>query len=260
MSAGRPPAPARTRGGGVGEWVEWHRGYSTDPGRRRRLEAVREAIARFLSSAPPGRLRVVSLCAGDGRDLLGVLAGHPRARDVSARLIELDRVLVRTGRAEARRLGLSGVRFRRADAGLVASLRGAVPADLVLVCGVFGNLNDTDIHGTVGRLPELCAPGATVVWTRGRFEPDLTPSIRAWFREGGFEELRFQEIRGTTNSVGTARLLGRSRRLRGPARLFTFLPRDERPSTRARERARAAAARYPSGDSGGRAIPPNPGL
>jgi hypothetical protein len=33
---------------------------------------------------------VISLCAGQGRDLLGVLADHPRREDVRARLVELD--------------------------------------------------------------------------------------------------------------------------------------------------------------------------
>jgi hypothetical protein len=35
---------------------------------------------------------------------------------------------------------------------------------LVLVCGVFGNISAKDIEGTIARLPQLCADGATVIW------------------------------------------------------------------------------------------------
>jgi hypothetical protein len=37
----------------------------------------------------------------------------------------------------------------------------------------------------------LCRPGATVIWTRGRRPPDLTPQVRAWFSENGFGEVAF---------------------------------------------------------------------
>jgi hypothetical protein len=44
---------------------------------------------------------------------------------------------------------------------------------------------------TVLGMPTLCSPGATVVWTRHRREPDLTPTIREWFVEAGFIEEAF---------------------------------------------------------------------
>jgi hypothetical protein len=39
-------------------------------------------------------------------------------------------------------------------------------------------VSDGDIRRCVGLLPMLCAEGATVVWTRHRRSPDLTPQIR----------------------------------------------------------------------------------
>jgi hypothetical protein len=71
---------------------------------------------------------------------------------------------------------------------------GAVPADLVLVCGVFGNISDDDVKTTVLALPTLCAHGGTVIWTRHRREPDLTGAIRTWFKEAGFVERAFVAI------------------------------------------------------------------
>lgn len=218
------------------EWVEWHRQYAGDHLLARRLEVVQQRIRESLDRAPPGPIGVLSLCAGDGRDLLGVLVDHPRAREVRARLVELTPELAAVGREVATRHGLSGVEFAVADAGTTDAFEGAVPADLLLVCGVFGNITDEDLRGTISHLPELCAPRATVVWTRGRFEPDLTPTIRGWFRDAGFDELSFEPIPDTTASVGTHRFVGEPRPYRPGVRLFTFLPKDDRPSQRGKKR------------------------
>jgi hypothetical protein len=94
------------------------------------------------------------------------------------------------------------------------------------------NNSDDDIHQTVHHRPSLCAPNATVIWTRGTFSPDLTPTIRAWFKEAGFTELDFVTIPGTTAGVGANILTSPPRAFDPGVRLFTFLPRAERPSVR----------------------------
>ena len=109
-----------------------------------------------------------------------------------------------------------------ADAGLTDAYVGAVPADLVLACGVFGNVSDADVEPTVEALPELCAPRAVVVWTRHRRDPDLTPAIRAWFRGAGFDERGFESSPTGSWAVGMQRLRGRARLLRPGVRLFNF--------------------------------------
>ena len=60
------------------DWRAWHEAYD-DPGSQlaRRLAAVQARIADALDTAPPGPLRAVSMCAGQGRDLIPVLAGPP---------------------------------------------------------------------------------------------------------------------------------------------------------------------------------------
>jgi hypothetical protein len=216
----------------VSEWVDWHRRYDTDAAMARRLHEVQEQIRRALDRCPPGPIGAISMCAGDGRDLLGALHGHGRFQDVHARLVEIDPELVARGRGRAAELGISGVELAEGDAGETSAYMGAVPADLVLVCGVFGNITDRDVEATVRHLPELCAPRATVIWTRGRFEPDLTPAIREWFRDAGFTEVDFVPIPDSTGSVGVHRLAHAPRAFQ-PERLFTFLDKQERPSTRA---------------------------
>src|ERR1700743_3650073 len=174
------------------DWVEWHRDYD-DPGSllSRRLELVQGHLRAEVDHAPAGDIRLISLCAGQGRDVIGVLAGHPRRDDVRARRLEADERNVAAARQAAHAAGLDGVELLQADAGTTDACAGAVPAQIVLMCGIFGNITDSDIRDAVAPLPSLCAPGALVLWTRHRRPPDLTPAIRTWLGGAGFREGAF---------------------------------------------------------------------
>jgi hypothetical protein len=206
------------------DWVEWHRDYDADTPLARRLAAVQRHIRAFADDAPPGPIRVISMCAGEGRDLIGALGDHPRRADVRARLVELDSRNVAVARASAAAAGMAGVEVRQEDAGTTAVYAGAVPADLLLVCGVYGNVPETDIRATIAALPTMAAPGATTIWTRSRREPDLTPAVRRWYREAGFEELAFEPIADSLMSVGAWRFTGEPQPVRSGVRLFSFVP------------------------------------
>jgi hypothetical protein len=209
------------------DWLEWHSGYD-EPGSHleRRLEIVQHRLRDALDAAPPGELGLISMCAGQGRDVIGVLADHERCDDVTARLVELDERNVARARAAIAAAGLDHVEVVVADAGSLDAYAGAVPADVVLVCGVFGNIADDDIARTVGFLPALCRPGATVLWTRHRLDPDLTPTIRGWFSDAGFEEIGFDAVEGYWFAVGAARWPGPTAPAPVGDRLFTFVGHD----------------------------------
>ncbi len=98
----------------------------------------------------------------------------------------------------------------------------AVPADLVLLCGIFGNISDADVQTMVEVAPQLCAPGAEVVWTRHRQEPDLTPAIRDWFAGSGFEEVSFVAPEGELWAVGAHKLVTEPATLQAGRHWFTF--------------------------------------
>lgn len=212
------------------EWIEWHKGYEEGKPLAERLRVVRSLISDALDEYRPGPIQVISMCAGDGRDLLGVIATHRRGTDVRARLVELDGELVASGMERASRDRIGEIEFVAVDASVTDAYVGAVPADLILICGVFGNIVDDDVFRTIEHLPELSAERARVIWTRGRFEPDLTPAIRRRFTDGGFSEVAFIPIAGTTMSVGVHQLASPPRPMRASMRLFTFLPREQRPS------------------------------
>jgi hypothetical protein len=205
------------------DWLDWHAEYD-DPGSSlaRRLRVVREYTRRALDDGDVRHL--LSICAGDGRDVLPVLAGHDRGRDVRALLIELDPELSRRARAAA--AALPGVTVLTADAGAADTYLGAPPADLLLACGVFGNVGPGDARRTVAALPGLLAGGGTVIWTRGRGDDGHDPStdVRAWLGKEGFTELAFTCPPDARFRVGMHRLEAKTAGARPAAgsRLFTF--------------------------------------
>lgn len=208
------------------DWYDWQKEYEK-PGSiaQQRLLAVQRRVRGFLDSRPEEPMRIVSACAGQGRDVLGVLVDHPRRGDVRARLIEIDPRSIAAARSVIEAVGLGFVEAVEADAGSSDAYLGAVPADLVMMCGVFGNLSDGDIRATVMAIPELCAEGATVIWTRHRLAPDLTPTVRRWFEQAGFSEQAFDSPGpgADSYSVGVHRLTTTPRPLKPGQRLFTFI-------------------------------------
>jgi hypothetical protein len=208
-------------------WVRWHQEYDNpDSPLTLRLLLVQSMVRAFLDAAPVGPIRVVSLCAGQGRDVIDTVVDHPRSADVSALLVELDPSLAAFARARAAAGGLAPrVRIVEGDAGQCRWYAHDVPADLVLVCGVFGNISDADIARTVAALPGFCRVGSEVLWTRHRRPPDATPFIRDAFASAGFEEVAFEAPDGYVLSVGRERLGagGAAVDFDAEARLFDFV-------------------------------------
>jgi hypothetical protein len=202
------------------DWRAWHARYD-DPGSElsRRLEVVREQVRAALDRAPAGTLPVISLCAGQGRDLLDVLEDHPRRADVHGRLVELDPELA----AAARERAPEQVEVVTGDASLTDHYDGMVPAELVLLCGIFGNITDADIKRTVGASPQLCRTGGTVIWTRHREDPDLVPTICEWFEALGFERVWVSD-KDAGFGVGVHRFTGVPEPLVTGRSLFSFVP------------------------------------
>jgi hypothetical protein len=216
-----------TPGSGGTDWNAWHDDYA-DPGSALsiRLVAVRSEIRAALDRrADVEPVTVLSACAGDGRDILGVLAEQDERlrRRVEVTLLETDRRNLDRAERFCRDAGLSAVRLLDRDAGLSSSYLDAAPADLVLMCGVFGNLSDADLRQLIGFLPALCRPEATLIWTRSRRVPDLTPSIRGWLADARFTELSFTAPPGVLGSIGANRFDGEPQPLLAGQQLFRFI-------------------------------------
>ncbi len=169
------------------DWIAWHEAYA-DPASHlsERLRVIQSHIGAWLDATAPDPVNVVSACAGDGRDLLGVLENRDDAHRVSALLVEADARNVSRAVERIGRLGPTGVR---------------------------------------AGLPRLCSRDALVIWTRHRRAPDLTPRIRRWFADLGFEERAFTAPEGRSYAAGVHRFRGAPTPLIEDQRLFTFLPR-----------------------------------
>ena len=214
------------------DWYSWHADYDRPgSGLARRLAWVQDRIRAALDAAPPGPVRAISMCAGQGRDLIGALAGHPRRADVTARLVELDPRNAEAARGLAAAANLSGVEIVTGDAALTSQYADLAPVGLVLACGLFGNMTDDHIERTIDYCTRLCTTGGTVVWTRARWEPDLVPQICAWFEERDFERVWLSEP-GYRQGCGAHRFTGTPAPLEENATMFAFTGHDVRQGPR----------------------------
>jgi hypothetical protein len=228
MSPDRGPAPtAGSESPGDAQaaidWQAWNAAYA-DPSSplAQRLVLVQAQVRAALDGAPAGPINVISVCAGQGHDLIGALDGHPRREDVRGRLVELDTESVRLASVALGAAGLSErIEAVAGDASLTDAYLGAVPADLILLCGVLGNISEQDVDVTIDHLPELCAARATVIWTRHRNPPDLVPHIVERLERAGFGPISFSEA--PHFGVGVSRLLEAPRPLLRGVRLFHFI-------------------------------------
>lgn len=190
----------------MSKWQRWHQDYD-DPqsSLSRRLEVVRRYVAQALTEAP-APTRLISLCAGDGRDSIPAIAES--GRDAQAVLVELDPVLAQAARDRAAEHGVP-VTVRTLDAGLPSSFVDHAPASILLLCGIFGNVSDADIAGTIRAVPSFLTQDAVVIWTRGDHEVDgntsaVVPSerVRRSFVDAGFTELGFTRPSDAAFRVG----------------------------------------------------------
>ena len=206
------------------DWIDWHRSY-IDPESQlsRRLDVVKHRLDEALDALRMARPRILSLCAGDGRDVIPVLAGRPQSEKGTALLVEKDAVLAQRASTAALTAGLETIHVRCGDAADPDLYRDWLPVNLLLLCGIFGNVSEEDIRATISAIPALVAPEGMVIWTRGRSEPDLRPWIRSLFTAAGLHEVSFDGdpepfgvgvARVTNADPGTSLL---------PQHLFTFL-------------------------------------
>jgi hypothetical protein len=204
------------------DWHAWHTDYdNAGSDLSRRLKVVQAEIRKVLPVAPTAEFNVVSICAGQAHDIIGVLSEYPHTDKVKARLVELHPHNVEQIRAKVAAAGLD-VDVVEGDAADTSLYAGATPADLVLAVGIFGNISDADVFTTIKALPQFCKSGATVLWSRGRqLQPDITAQIRATFVDAGFVETAFHAPQDARFQIGADRYDGAAQELQH-GNLFRF--------------------------------------
>jgi hypothetical protein len=138
-------------------------------------------------------------------------------------LVEKDAGLACNARRTVAALNLATVDVITGDAGDHEQFAGAYPVDLLLLCGIFGNVPERDILTTVAATLAMLRDGGTVIWTRGSTQPDLRPAIRRWFKGAGLDQVAFHsEPSGFGVGVGV-KPTGPRTSGRVPERLFRFI-------------------------------------
>ena len=205
------------------DYEQWHRRYD-DPTsdlswRLRTVQGyLRQALDRYS-----GPIRILSSCSGDSRDVLEVLAQRPDAKRVSAVFVESHPMIADRARRSAAAVA-AHVEVRTADAGITDTYLDAVPAEVVLLVGILGNISDTDLARTIATSPALCRPAATLLWSRARADGDLNDMVRACFASAGFTELDYATLDcDSWPAVGAVRYDGPPMPLPTGKQLFTFL-------------------------------------
>ena len=205
------------------DYVAWHDDYERRGSRLHlRLLVVRDLLAAAFDELPDGPLRVISMCAGQGHDVVTVARQHRRGSAVVGRLVEKDPHNAAVARAAIASAGLRGLEVVEGDAGTSDAYAGACPADVVLLCGVLGNISDREIEDTLRFLARLCAPGARVGWTRNPRPPGIIDKIEGWLVEAGFEPQQLVVPDTPRFAVGTARLVAPPQPFQAGVRLFDF--------------------------------------
>jgi hypothetical protein len=191
---------------------------------RHRLAAVQEHLAETLDWAPAGLVRIISICAGDGRDVIGVLRSHKRRTDVAAWLVELNHQSVSAGLRSVKNAGLEDtVKFLSQDATLFATYKDIAPSDIVLVCGVWGHVPVHQRSLLVRGLGSLCKSGGTVIWTRGISKGiGRLHDIQSAFAAESWEEVRVSVTFDRTWAVASYRYCGSPTILPQTGRVFSF--------------------------------------
>jgi hypothetical protein len=152
----------------VKDWVLWHQAYE-DPASSlsRRLAVVRKRLSEVLDAPGDRPTKLLSLCAGDGRDVIPVLAGPPVHIEVDALLVEWDQRLVGRAVVAAEEAELVGVTIRYADAGYPASFADFLPVDVLMLGGIFGYIEHSAVRTVIQDVRPYLRDDGTVIWTRG---------------------------------------------------------------------------------------------
>lgn len=208
----------------VGPWANWPAMSYQRVSYRKRLSVVQSHFSTCLDEAPSGRLGVVSLCAGDGRDVIGVLESHTRRDEVDAVLVELDRESVLAGMEQRAAAGLNErVTFINGDATDFATYQNCLPCDVVLLCGVLGHVRPDERLQLVQSLAAFCKPGATLLWTR-RVDKGMTrfTNFQELLELNSFERVQESFTDDGNWGVCTHRYVGLPRTIQKSGRIFQF--------------------------------------
>ena len=206
------------------DWKNWHTLYNnSDSGLAKRLRIVQDSISNSLPDTIEDRFQIIDICSGDGRDLLDILAHYPAKDQVDSYLVELDERLAEESRRTAKEMSLRNVTIMNGDASLLSTYENVPRADLILLCGVFGNISSDDIQNTIEALSQISKQGTKVIWTRHLRQPEVVPVIQNLFVANGFSEVSVRTTDDQSYVIAMYEFQGPLEPLDSNTKLFTFI-------------------------------------
>jgi hypothetical protein len=180
----------------IDNWSNWHNEYENENSElNARKRAVQAEVFALAAKCQPGPITIISICGGQGREVIGALEHHPRRADVRGRIVELDEDNAAFARSTARKAGI-GIEVFAGDASLAASYAGLPPADIVVISGVFGHLSNSDRVSLISFVRQIVKTGASVVYTFFRWDEEQVQQLRSYFSDQQFEEGAFETLDG----------------------------------------------------------------
>ncbi len=209
------------------DWAEWHKRYESVPSLQERLAVVCEEISLAISATRTKPVRILSICSGDGRDVILSTAASKLRKSISGVLIELNPDLVARGRSTIKEFSLQEeISFQCSDATKSETYRSIAPAHIVVLSGVFGNLKYEDVGLLIDSLRSLCEPKARVIWTRNLNEfgdgETVVGGIKKLFANVNFTEASYTKTPSGVFAVGTHVYEGETLNLPARPVLFRF--------------------------------------
>lgn len=204
-------------------WPKWHEGYEIeDSFLHQRLQDVKRVLVRSIREFDRP-VRIISVCAGQGRDVIEVLRDDPSLNVKDAYLFEIDPENVAFGENLVSHYRLNNVNYVIGDASITSVYKEFVPTDILMLCGIFGNVSQADIKTTLKAATTLLVRGGVVIWTRHRGEPNIVPEIQIWAKDLDFHEIELIAPPETLYAVGSNRYLGPAKKFEAQIKMFEFM-------------------------------------
>jgi hypothetical protein len=208
----------------IDNWSTWHDEYENEDSElNARKRAVQAQVAAIATQCPPGPVTVVSICGGQGREVIGALADHPRRADVRGRIVELDEKNSAFARAWAKKAGLDKLEVVTGDASLSTAYAGLPPVDVVVVSGVVGHLCHPERVQLITFLHQIVRTGGYAVNTFYRGREGELQQLRDAFSAHQFEEESFETLAGKFQfTIARNRYLGQPKPFEPGVKVFNF--------------------------------------
>ena len=172
----------------IENWHLNHNDMNSTPYKRNKDE---QNLIKTCLNSIKNNVNIISICSGQARDILPILAGKKDNNKINTYLIDTDLECLEYADNYAKENKIPNVHLINKNAGLRETYNDIPQADIIIICGVFGHLSLLDIKSTISFIKHLLNENGFVIWSRHKFDNDISEDIKNIFKELNFNELAF---------------------------------------------------------------------